>query len=84
MDREVKLDWSIYSFELTVDGPLNRDDVGQFSINKDYAEAVTVEENFAVKPTEPIRKGDLTNFLMDLAVPEEAAVELALRVVKDE
>lgn len=84
VDREVKLDWSVDSFELTVNGPLNRDDVGQFGIDEDYANAVTVEEIFEVEPPEPIRKTDLTNFLMDIDVPEKAAVTLTLQVIEDE
>jgi hypothetical protein len=84
IDREVKLDWSIYSFDFTGMGSLNRDDVGQFGIDEDYAGAVSVREEFTVEPKKPIRKTDLTNFLMDLNVPEEASVELTLRLVKDE
>jgi len=84
VDREAKLDWAIHSFELTAEGPLDGNDIGQFGIGEEYADAVTIEEDFEVEPAEPIRKGDLTNFLMDLEVPGKASVELVLQVATDE
>lgn len=83
VDRDIKLGWTIHSFDLTVTGALNASDVGKFGIDEDYADVVSVKETFDVKPTEPMRKTDLTNFLMDLDVPEQASVELKLQVEKD-
>lgn len=84
VDREIKLDWSIHSVELVVTGSLGGSDVGQFGLDEEYADSVALEETFSVEPDEPMRKTDLTNFLMDLVVPEKASVELSLQVVKDD
>jgi hypothetical protein len=83
VDRDLKLDWLIHSFELSVRGSLNVSDVEKYGINEDYADVVSVEETFDVEPTKPLRKTDLTNFLMDLDAPEQASVELKLQVEKD-
>ncbi|GAA0541242.1 DUF499 domain-containing protein [Halorubrum ejinorense] len=83
VDREIKLDWSIHSVDLVVTGSLGGDDVGQFGLSEEYADSVEIDETFSVEPDEPMRKTDLTNFLMDLVVPENASVELSLKVVKD-
>jgi hypothetical protein len=85
LEREIGIEWEIHQTEITVEGPLSSDELGDYGINVDgVGNQVEVEETFDIDPDETLSRDNLLSLLWDLEVPEQASLKINMQVDKNE